>query len=304
MNSRTDRIKTLAQKLEAKATKSVFLLRELVQARLHTNRKIRILFSPQPSWERHIRRGFLLTPHEISFDDFSKVDLKDYDLVVPLTISDLKSLIEIREAMVGNPIPIPSMQSVLLCDDKYELNNVLITKGYGSYIPRMGGKQTYPYMLKKRTGSWSENCHTIANDQAERKFAYQLASAEYFTQELITGLHEYATHILFKGSSIVSSINIEYVFKTSASIKSQDRHICTRICECPYLELFSAVLKSIGFEGLCCINYKIHNHTPMILEINPRFGGSLCPFFFSFLRHFRFPGPRVGINRIPSADLN
>ncbi len=34
-----------------------------------------------------------------------------------------------------------------------------------------------------------------------------------------------------------------------------------------------------------CINYKVVNGQPVIFEINPRFGGSLSLFFFSFLRH-------------------
>jgi len=55
------------------------------------------------------------------------------------------------------------------------------------------------------------------------------------------------------------------------------------IVKCKHLELFSNILKNIGYQGLCCIDYKMKDNSPMIFEINPRFGGSLSPFFFSFL---------------------
>ena len=42
--------------------------------------------------------------------------------------------------------------------------------------------------------------------------------------------------------------------------------------------------QEVGFEGLCCVNYKYRDGIPKILEINPRMGGSLARFFFSFLR--------------------
>lgn len=53
----------------------------------------------------------------------------------------------------------------------------------------------------------------------------------------------------------------------------------------PFLLLWDRLLDTLGFEGLCCINYKLNNGRPLLLEINPRFGGSLGEYFFAFLRH-------------------
>ncbi len=58
--------------------------------------------------------------------------------------------------------------------------------------------------------------------------------------------------------------------------------------------------------GLCCFNYKVIDDNPYLLEINPRFGGSLSSFFFSFIRQLKFE-ERVHIShRIKSlfADRN
>jgi predicted ATP-grasp superfamily ATP-dependent carboligase len=113
-----------------------------------------------------------------------------------------------------------------------------------------------------------------------------LDSPEFFSQQFVLGEYEYATHILFKDRKIVHSINIEYKFDTRMPIKGKDQFIDRNDgCECPYLDLFATILESINFNGLCCVNYKISDNQPLIIEINPRFGGSLCLHFYSFLRH-------------------
>jgi hypothetical protein len=258
----------------------------IVRSRLFSKQKLKILFSNQkPAWESSIKGGFQFTQHEIAFEELSFNNIDDYDLVVPLTIHDLKYLNGVRNLIIDNPIPIPSIESVLLCDDKYLLNQTLTANGFGTFIPKMEGILTYPYILKKRIDEWGQNSHIIAGAQQEQIFSDTLTHPEYFPQEFIPGLHEYATHIILKDHKIVCSLNIEYAFETETPIKGKDRPIYTKICRCPYLDVFSSLLMAIGFEGLCCINYKVVDNRPFILEINPRFGGSLCLFFFSFIEH-------------------
>jgi len=204
---------------------------------------------------------------------------------VPLTIRDLKDLNEVRNLIIENPIPIPGIESILLCDDKYLLNKTLIANGFERFVPIMGSTLTYPYILKKSIDAWGKNSHIVADRQQGKIFSDTFTHPEYFSQEFIAGLYEYATHILFKDKKILCSINIEYAFETETPIKGIDKPIYTKICRCPYLDIFSSILMSIGFEGLCCFNYKVRDNSPFILEINPRFGASLCPFFFSFMRY-------------------
>jgi hypothetical protein len=208
-----------------------------------------------------------------------------HDLLVPLSVQALEQLQGMRALITANPIPIPSMASVRLCDDKYLFNQALIASGFGDLIPRMDGAPRFPYILKKRRGEWSQHIHVIRGNDDELTHADALASAEHFQQEIVHGPYEYATHILFKQGRIACSLNIEYAFGTAIPIKGRDREIYKKICSCPFLDVFSSVLSSIGFEGLCCINYKERDGRPLILEINPRFGGSLCPYFFVFLRN-------------------
>ena len=42
-----------------------------------------------------------------------------------------------------------------------------------------------------------------------------------------------------------------------------------------HISVFSRVLAALDFTGTCCIDYKIENELPKLLEINPRYGASL-----------------------------
>jgi carbamoylphosphate synthase large subunit len=171
-----------------------------------------------------------------------------------------------------------------------------VAQGFESLIPKIGRSQNYPYILKKKIDAWGKNSHVISNKQQEQAFSHLLESTDYFCQEFIPGRHEYATHILVKDGRIVCSLNIKYTFDSCTPIKGKDQPAYLAVSRCPYLELFSDILNAIGFEGLCCINYKAVDGHPYVFEINPRFGGSLCKFFPHFLRHLN---PSPGNNKQP-----
>jgi len=275
----------ILRRLSAAITNKVFCVHQLFLSRLFSKRKMKILFSNKQEWKDFINKGFQFTPHVVTFGELSAENFTGYDLVMPLTIRDLKYLNEVHNPAWHNPVPIPSTKTIQLCDDKYLFNQCLIENGFGDFVPKMGGTQTFPYILKKKIDEWGANTHIILNAQQEQKLSEFLSHPEYFTQELIAGPTEYATHVFFKDQNIVCAINIKYAFEIGTPIKGKDRAIYEKICDCPHLDLFSSILNAIGFEGICCINYKVYDNRPFIIEINPRFGGSLCPYFFSFLKH-------------------
>jgi predicted ATP-grasp superfamily ATP-dependent carboligase len=57
----------------------------------------------------------------------------------------------------------------------------------------------------------------------------------------------------------------------------------TSLCRSRFLGLFARVVAVLDFNGICCVNYKLHRGVPKILEINPRIGASLCPYLNYFL---------------------
>ena len=241
----------------------------------------------KPDWTERIQGGFRRTRYRVEFGDISTENLDKFDVIVPLTEKDFECLRRSSGSSRKNRIAVPSEQCTQLCNDKLALNEALILAGFGAYIPSMGRGLTPPYILKKRIGEWGVDCHIIRNRTDEQTFSQQLDDPAYFCQELIGGPSEFATHILFMGGQIVKALNVMYEFATETPIKGQDQGLYTVIRRCPHLKLFARMLRSINFEGLCCVNYKIARGQPFLLEINPRFGGSLAPYFFSFLRHLR-----------------
>ena len=252
---------------------------------LSRQRKFRILFSKKDDWETFIRRDFRYSRHKLTFDSISLENIKKHDLIIPFAIDDILYLNEVRHLIDGNPIPIPTAESVRLCDDKYLFNKTLIENKFESLIPRMGENLKYPYILKKRIDGWGINSHIITDKELEDKFRDEINSKEYFCQELVYGNREYATHMIFSKGMAIHSINMEYNYDTDIYIKGKNKSLYTKIVDCQYLDQFCSVLEVIGFEGLCCINYKVSNNLPLLLEINPRFGGSLSSDFYSFMKY-------------------
>jgi hypothetical protein len=279
-------LQSLESGLYNRTLRSYMILRE----RLSPRQGLRILFSPKPDWEGQIRAGFRHTRHEVAFLELSplKEAIADYDVVVPLTIADVRFLNKTRGLIAHNRLPIPSLESISLCDDKVRFSQFLQDNGFGDFLPQTGDRLAYPYVVKKRIDEYGQSCHMIHDARGAEACAGFLADPAYFTQALVPGPKEYATHIVFSGGKIACSLNIEYRFGTSGSIKGKDNYLGTHPCRCPHLDLFASMLKAIEFEGLCCVNYKTADDgRPMMLEINPRFGGSLSPWFFGFIRYLR-----------------
>jgi glutathione synthase/RimK-type ligase-like ATP-grasp enzyme len=232
---------------------------------------MKILFAnSKKDWIPLIAKGFELSQHEIFFADLSSSDINSFDLIVPLTIQDLSYLNKVLGLLANNAIPLPTIASIMLCNNKYLLNQALAIKGFSEFIPQIGFTHQYPYVLKKRIDEWGQNSHLIFNKQQEQLFLVNLIHPDYFVQAFIAGADEFATHILFKNKKIVHSITIKHSHEMDAYIRGRDKTISSKVCECAYLELFSSMLIAIGFEGLCCIDYKVVDNHPFILEINPR----------------------------------
>jgi hypothetical protein len=247
-------------------------------------RSLRILFTGKPDWTADIAKGFLGSRHRVEFGSLSTHDPAEFDLVVPLEISGLIEAGKLPDLLAKNAIPIPPEETILLCDDKSRFSQTLIDKGFGEYIPKLWSACVTPYVLKKKVGEWGKECWMVRNHHDEWKLRDQLSDPAFYRQEIIRGRNEFATHILFTKNRIVKSLDVRYEFESDIPIKGQDRPLYTAVGKCDYLDLFATILRSIGFEGLCCVNYKVVDGRPYIFEINPRFGGTLCPYFFSFIR--------------------
>lgn len=278
-------VSAMLTRLHGRFTRESFFARERLLSRVAGGPPLRILFSRQDGWEPMIRRGFAHTPHRLEFGELAGRDFSRHDLVVPLTVADTLLLAGQRHALAHSPLPIPDARSVHLCNDKYLLNRELAARGFGEFVPVMPDAPVPPFVLKARVAENSERCYIIANAAEQAAHADLIASDDYFCQDLVAGTSEYATHMLVAGGRVVTELTVEYVADRDVFIKVGANFLCRKFRRCAFTPLFERMLAAIGFEGLCCINYKLQDGRPMVLEINPRFGGSLSPLFFAFIRH-------------------
>lgn len=247
-----------------------------------------ILFSHKEDWEPEIAKGFAGTRHTITFDRMSPESIAGRDLVVPLTIEATKQLHGLRHLIRDNPIPIPSLESLLLCDDKYRFNMYMQENGFAQYLPAMGGNIGYPYVLKKRIDQGGRFTYLVSDAETERQLEGQLSDEEYYRQQHIGAEYQYCSHILIRGEKPVFALNVRYGLSSPFAINGKDLTLHHSFAPNPHLHILVSMLNHIGFEGLCNIDYREKDGRPQILEINPRPGGSLNRVFFSVLRHLDF----------------
>ena len=278
------KLKFKIQRFLANLSKAKFFAMKTSTEILSPKPKLRILFSEKCQGEQFIKRGFQLIHHHVDFQAISPEKIKDYDLVIPLNMDDLRLLQSTPELTKNNLIPIPSFESTVICDDKFLFNQTLKEKGFSDYLPKTGENLSYPFLVKKKVSEAGWGCHFVYNSEQKEKYMDLIESEDYFCQEIIKGKNEFDSHILFKNHQILASITIKNAFEKDSYLKGRDKFIYTKIVDSPYLNIFSDILDAIGFEGLCCFNYKENNGKPSIFEINPRFDGSLSRYFFTFLR--------------------
>jgi hypothetical protein len=285
-------LKNLAGKMLRFANRrrsALYLSYERVMDSMSGMPPLRILISNGPETSsgvtEAIQASFARSIHTVKIGPISPRNLACVDVVIPITVSDCLRAHQWPTLIKNNPMPIPSEEVIQLCNDKQALNERLIRNGFGSYIPTVGVDVQPPYILKKKISICGVDCSIIRNHQDEMRVLAQLSDPLFYRQQIIYGSREFATHILFSGGRIVRSLNVVYNFESDTPIKGQDPYVYRGICRCPHLDLFERILASIGFEGLCCLNYKESAGRPYLLEINPRLGSSLAPYFFSFVRH-------------------
>lgn len=280
-----------------------FLTQEWLRERVGVRGRKRVLaWPPWPEFDAQLRRGFGRTRHELQFGPVPPGG-GDFDLVVPLSNDQIIACAEDAVLNRRNPLPLPRREVVELCDDKAAFNARLTEAGFGEYIPGAPAPGEYPYFLKNRRDAGSQNIHRIGSEADERAHAARLHAPEYFRQRCIVGEVEFAAHILHFGGRIRQALTMRYTMPSPVAIKWRDPALLQRRCrnDASHLQLFSRMLTAIGFEGICCVNYKVRAGDPQVFEVNPRIGLTLGYFFPVFLRSLDWArsGP---VRRSPSEN--
>jgi len=102
---------------------------------------------------------------------------------------------------------------------------------------------------------------------------------KFIVQEVIQGPFEYVAHIVANKGSIVHCLVYEYCFDTEVFIRGgvTETTVIKKVAFTKEdLDCFTRFLTPISYTGQCNIGYKRNKDGQMkVLEINPRFGGSL-----------------------------
>lgn len=232
----------------------------------------RILFGNHPTQMPAIARDIDHHRFEASFAPFEAVDPARFDLVVPLRVEQIDAA---RPAAALGRATLPAPELVALADDKLAFNQWLIAHGFAAHVPELLGSApaTYPYIVKARHSDFGLGCRMIrapGEDEAGDDPAL-------FRQRAVTGADEYVLHLLRVGGRIRFHVAYRYDMAQPLAIRGALDAPASIVPAEPgaALELCAAILNALGYEGLCCFNWKLEGGRAMLLEMNPRFGGSL-----------------------------
>jgi carbamoylphosphate synthase large subunit len=216
----------------------------------------------------------------VDFGEFDTLEAEDFDLIIPLTLDAQKQVNQQRRHWLGVKALVPSDAAIDICHDKAIFHLHMSEKGFGAFLPKMADGLVYPYLQKRRRSGYGVGTSIISSSGDLEVNRANWESGGYIRQELIAGNLEYATHLLVKGGEIHYAKTIQSSFETEAFVKGRDcKASATRVVDHGHLHAtFKAMLNSLDYQGLCCIDYKLESGQPKIFEINPRIGGSLCGF--------------------------
>ena len=233
--------------------------------------RLRILFgehsTQRPAIERLVDHGRF----DVAFGALDAADFKGVDLVVPLRIEEFAAARRANDDRRRAVLPSPEL--VELCDDKLLFNRRLVEIGFGDAIPALLPDDTdvYPFVRKARRGDFGAGITVVRGPGEDGP------TPDSFAQVAVAGADEYVLHLLRVDGAVRYSLCYRYDMGEPLAVRGQAgaaRGIHPADPG-PAWNTCLSVLDALGFEGTCCFNYKLEADRPKILELNPRFGGSL-----------------------------
>lgn len=232
----------------------------------------RILFGEHRTQRPAIERLIDHARFDVSFAGFDDADFAPFDLVVPLNVDQIDPARRANADKRRAVLPAPEL--VEQCDDKLAFNHRLIGLGFGDAIPEIlsGEPARYPYVRKARRGDFGQGVRVVRGPGEDLE-----PIPDSFRQQAVEGADEYVLHMLRVDWRVRYTLCYRYDMGDPLAVRGEAqaaRSIGPADPE-PALKTCTAILQALGFEGTCCFNYKLEGGRPRILELNPRFGGSL-----------------------------
>ena len=240
---------------------------------------IRVSFGRSERWAKVVPRKLDDTQYSIEFVDFRHADLAAADCVVPLQLLDYGNLRKFQ-SQHAKKFLIPSTDVVSLCNDKLLLNETLSGSSFRRMVPRLlaAGDRQFPYVLKKRIGSGGRGTYIFKDRDAEARHLPEFDEKSFFRQTYIPGEKEYATHMLLVQRRVLYCSTNEYTMAGELLARGPVWPCHTAlnvVIGANVMDLLTALMLALNYNGTCCLNYKIFEGEVMLLEINPRCGATL-----------------------------
>ena len=234
-----------------------------------------VLFSKKDNWQPRIEEK--LNGFVPFFYELDTVNLRWYDIVIPLSVDAQIYLNTCSSPFVNKKALYPPEDCISICNDKSRFSEYLFQQGFKENIPRINGTISYPYLLKKRISAYGSDIIVIHNEDMEVQYKEEINSSEYQKQEYIKGQHEYSSHIIFSGGKIQFIESLRFTFKEPIFIKGERYSPRKRrkVDHEAFCSIFEKILLSLNYEGICCFDYKVIDNRPVIFELNPRYGASM-----------------------------
>lgn len=232
----------------------------------------RILFGDHSTQAPAIARFIDRARFEPVFAPFEDIDFGPFDLVVPLRIDQIAPA---RAANAGRRCTVlPTAELVTVCDDKLLFNQRLVALGFGHCIPDLLEEPPvdFPYIRKARRGDYGAGIRVVHAPGEDTP-----PIPDSFCQRAVSGTEEYVLHLLRVDGRIHYALAYRYDMAGPLSVRGATDRPRATVPVDPGAALAPcvAILDALGFEGTCCFNYKWEAGALRILELNPRFGGSL-----------------------------
>lgn len=233
----------------------------------------RILFGEHSTQRPAIERLIDRARFHVAFAAFEDVGFAAFDLVVPLTVD------QIAPARAANRdrrrAVLPAADLVEMADDKLLFHHRLTELGFDALLPALlgEGERRYPHVLKARRGDFGHGIRIVRSAADEP----DAVPPDRFRQEAVAGADEYVLHLLRVDGRVRYRLCYRYTMGGTLTVRGAvDRpQLIEPADDAPALGPCTAILDALGFEGTCCFNYKLPDGGLRLLELNPRFGGSL-----------------------------
>lgn len=235
--------------------------------------RIRVLFGEHGTQVPAIRAHLDHDRYHLTVGPLAGARAGDFDLVVPLTVPQIAEARALNTADRPRRALLPDADVVALTDDKLTFNERLIALGFGEHVPALlpDPPDRRPFIRKARRGDFGAGCRIVRTGEDDEPIP------DSFCQAAVEGAHEDVVHLIRADGTIHLAIACRYDMGRPLTVRgAADRPVAiTPIDPAPALPVCADVLDALQFEGLGCFNLKWEGDRPMILELNPRFGGSL-----------------------------